>query len=129
MKWFILVIISLVCSGCGMNNAEERRTNEADQGLLQTGQDNLKSTDEILLESRREVDFDRPNNHLNPTEAEQLVKNKLGINDHHETVVQYDHMEKNHFVIHVYTIGDADGKSEGWYSVDSETKEVTEFEN
>lgn len=129
MKWYLFVTILLICAGCGMNNAEERRTNEDEQGLLQTGQDNLKSNDEILLESRREVDFDQPNNHLNPTEAEQLVKNELGINDHRETVIQYDHMEKNHFVIHVYKINDVEGKNERWYSVDPRTKEVTEFEN
>ncbi|WP_421383510.1 hypothetical protein ACOJQI_03245 [Bacillus salacetis] len=62
-------------------------------------------------------------------EAEESVRNHLGNDITESTIVEYDHMEQNQYVIHVYDqIEDEEGShtaTYGWYKVDPATGEIT----
>jgi hypothetical protein len=71
---------------------------------------------------------------LTKAEAEELVRQHLGNDIKESTIVEYDHMEQEQYVIHVYDqIEDEDGShtaTYGWYKVDPASEEITSlFDN
>lgn len=126
MKYIVALMILLACTACNtVDQGEESRAAETEEkGLLQTGNDNVKTNDELLVESREEVNLDDEIDPLHPTKAEELVKEKLGLQDNENMIVQYDHLEKGNYIIHVYSIEGARENSEAWYMVDLETEVV-----
>ncbi|WP_456272369.1 hypothetical protein [Bacillus sp. AK031] len=66
---------------------------------------------------------------LSKAEAEDLVREYLGNEIEDSTIVEYDHMEQEQYVIHVYDqVEDGEGSHTatiGWYKVDPVSEEIT----
>ncbi|MBD1383319.1 hypothetical protein [Metabacillus arenae] len=118
-----LVLFITICTACNVNNKD---LGETDSGLLDTNQG--QRTDEILVESTREVKFNEDNNEFTPTEAEQLVRRKLGLSQSRH-VVQYVNKEEDKYIIHVYSLSENDNKNNGWYNVDPKTQVVEKLKH
>ncbi|MGM7720125.1 hypothetical protein [uncultured Metabacillus sp.] len=126
MKYFLLFIMIAVCSACNVNDQDEalNETGTEENGLLQTGNDQRITNDDILVEAREEVNLDKDHDPLHPTMAEELVREKLGLENNENVIVQYDHLEKGKYIIHVYSVEGSQENSEAWYMVDLQTKAV-----
>ncbi|PGT81674.1 MULTISPECIES: hypothetical protein [Bacillaceae] len=131
MKYFVIFMTVLICTACNTNNQDEAMNGaevEQEQGLLQTGNDEIKRNDDLLVESREEVNLDNNDDPLHPTEAEKLVKKKIGSEHNENTIVQYDHLENGHYIIHVYSLEGEKENSEAWYMVDLKTQKVEKLQ-
>jgi hypothetical protein len=126
MKYIVVIMTLLACTACNMiDQGEELRGSETEEnGLLQTGNDHVKPNDELLVESREEMNLDDDSDPLHPTKAEELVKERLGLQGDENMIVQYDHLEEGNYIIHVYSVDGARENSEAWYMVDLETEDV-----
>ncbi|MGM0873389.1 MAG: hypothetical protein ACQEWV_01080 [Bacillota bacterium] len=126
MKYLVALILLLAFTACNTvdQGGESRGAETEENGLLQTGNDHVKPNDELLVESREEVNLDDDRDPLHPTKAEELVKEKLGLQDNENMIVQYDHLERGNYIIHVYSVEGARENSEAWYMVDLETADV-----
>lgn len=127
MKYLVIVMMTLLaCIACNtVDQGEALNGSEIEEnGLLQTGNDNIKTNDELLVESREEVNLNDETDPLHPTKAEELVKEKLGLQKNENMIVQYDHLEEGNYIIHVYSIDGDRENSEAWYMVDLETEKV-----
>jgi len=131
MKYINVLLLLFLLSACQQFNQNEAGKNENDteNGLLQTGNDNRRLNDDVLIESRNEVNLEEEEDPLHPTEAEQLVRKKLGLQDDENTIVQYDHLENEHYIIHVYSIDKAQEKTEAWYMVNIETRKIKKLKH
>ncbi|MEW9671465.1 copper amine oxidase N-terminal domain-containing protein [Ammoniphilus sp. 3BR4] len=58
-------------------------------------------------------------------QAEQLVRDHIGIAKNSDTVIEFDHMEEGAYTIHVYDLVDEHTATRGWYLVEVETGKVT----
>lgn len=76
-----MLLLLFLLSACQQFNQNEAGKNENDTNnkLLQTWNDNLRLNDDVLFESRSEVNLEEEEDPLHPTEAEQLVRKKLGL--------------------------------------------------
>ncbi|WP_243385393.1 hypothetical protein [Bacillus kexueae] len=113
---FFLIVPLMGCQYLSNDQLEEQSA-----GLEHTNFDESQTSDELLLESRRQVRFGRDDNELETREAERLVSNYVKANPD-DTVVQYDHKEGNRYILRVYSVDG--GNKTSWYSVDLETKKV-----
>lgn len=71
---------------------------------------------------------------ISDIQAESIVREKLGLEENKDVRVEFDRMEEKSYLIHVYDVVENDeGKTQnatrGWYLVDPETKEVTDFKD
>ncbi|MBO1514624.1 hypothetical protein [Metabacillus bambusae] len=130
MKNLVVFIFLLACTACNtVNNGEAlNEGNTEEKGLLQTGNDKIRTNDDLLVESREEFNLDNEHDPLHPTKAEELVREKLDLQENEDLIVQYDHLEKGNYIIHVYSVDGLQEKSEAWYMVDLETKVVEPLE-
>lgn len=132
MKYLFIFLVFFSCVACNndynnQDQASKERVQE-DQGLLQTGNDDVKPNDEILLESREEINADENQDPLHPTQAEHLVREKLGLEKNEDMIVQYDHLEDGNYIIHVYSVNGGKENSEAWYIVEMDTGKVKPLE-
>lgn len=111
-------------TACNNVNEDEAISENQEVGLLQTGNNRVKTNDDLLLEAREEVNYDNDRDPLHPTQAEELVKEKLGVRRDKNTIVQYDHVEDGNYIVHVYSLEGNREKSEAWYMVDLQTRTV-----
>jgi hypothetical protein len=130
MKFFVVFLILIACTACNTDEKSEalNESNTEEKGLLQTGNDKIRANDDLLVESREEFNLDNDQEPLHPTKAEELVREKLDLQENEDLIVQYDHLEKGNYIIHVYSVDDEQEKSEAWYMVDLETKAVEPLE-
>ncbi|MDQ0229517.1 hypothetical protein [Metabacillus malikii] len=125
MKLLIVIMILFVLTACNNTNQNDAQANkDTNSGIVQTGDDHIKNTDEILVEVKDETYDDNDRNRLNQAEAEELVREKLGIKKDDDLFVQYDHIEDNDYIVHVYSTNASHEKSEGWYLVNLQTRTV-----
>jgi|GEM_PF-5537507 len=126
MKKYAMFFFTLyLLTACNIVDEDEATNiNQEEEGLLQTGNDHVRTNDDVLVEAREEVNFDQDREPLHPTQAEELVKEKLGVKRDENTIVQYDHVEDGHYIVHVYSLEGNREKSEAWYMVDLQTKTV-----
>ncbi|HZH61657.1 MAG TPA: hypothetical protein VEY70_19205 [Metabacillus sp.] len=126
MKNHVMFLLTLfLLTACNTVDEDEATSiNQEEEGLLQTGNDHVRTNDDVLVEAREEVNFDQDREPLHPTQAEELVKEKLGVKRDKNTIVQYDHVEDGHYIVHVYSLEGNREKSEAWYMVDLQTKTV-----
>ncbi|WP_226666058.1 hypothetical protein [Metabacillus litoralis] len=125
MKYLLIIVLFFSLTAC--NNVDQGEGgNTSGEGLLQTGNDHANSNDEMLVEAREEGNLNN-NDPLHPTEAEKLVKEKLGIKNNNDLIVQYDHLENGKYIIHVYSINNSKENSEQWYMVDLDTNNVEQL--
>lgn len=126
MKKYVMFFLTLfLLTACNIVDKDEATSiNQEEEGLLQTGNDHIRTNDDVLVEAREEVNFDQDREPLHPTQAEELVKEKLGVKRDENTIVQYDHVEDGHYIVHVYSLEGNREKSEAWYMVDLQTKTV-----
>ncbi len=123
-KYVVFLFTLLMLTACNNVNRDEATSIHQEEGLLQTGNDHVKTNDDILVEAREEVNDDNDRDPLHPTQAEELVKEKLGVRRDKNTIVQYDHVEDGNYIVHVYSLEGSREKSEAWYMVDLQTKTV-----
>ena len=123
-KSIVFLVTLLMMTSCNTVNEDEAANLNQEKGLLQTGNDNITTNDDILLEAREEVNENNNSDPLHPTQAEELVKEKLGVKRDNNTIVQYDHVEDGNYIVHVYSLEGNREKSEAWYMVDLQTKNV-----
>ncbi|OAS86650.1 MULTISPECIES: hypothetical protein [Metabacillus] len=126
MKYLVIFMFLLACTACNTVDKSEalNERNNEEKGLLQTGNDNTRTSDDLLVESREEFNLDNDRDPLHPTKAEELVREKLDLHENEDMIVQYDHLEKGNYIIHVYSVVGVQEKSEAWYMVDLETEDV-----
>lgn len=125
MRRYVLFLLTLLMmTACNNVNEDEAISENQEEGLLQTGNNRVKTNDDILLEAREEVNYDNDRDSLHPTQAEELVKEKLGVRRDKNTIVQYDHVEDGNYIVHVYSLEGNREKSEAWYMVDLQTGTV-----
>ncbi|WP_273131372.1 hypothetical protein ACNRWW_07605 [Metabacillus sp. HB246100] len=120
MKQILLLFFLLALTGCNTADQEEAIQKE-DVGALQTGNDTTVENDEMLVESREEG-HDIAS--LSPTEAEALIKRNLEEKNQDDLIIQYDHQENDHYIIHVYSAHEPPENTEAWYMVNIQTHEV-----
>ncbi|WP_201712943.1 hypothetical protein [Rossellomorea arthrocnemi] len=122
-----------------LNPDQEYKVNEQDHTtyhVIQSKSSQLRGDREYTFELEYEKDHwmvadvsSEKSGKLTKKQAEQLVKQHLGDEISESMSVEYDHMEQNQFVIHVYEQIDKGGESHiatyGWYEVNPETEEVT----
>ncbi|WP_026559899.1 hypothetical protein [Bacillus sp. J37] len=123
-KYVVLLLTLLMMTACNNINKDEAINENQEEGLLQTGNNQVKTNDDLLLEAREEVNYDNDRDPLHPTQAEELVKEKLGVRRDKNTIVQYDHVEDGNYIVHVYSLEGNREKSEAWYMVDLKTRTV-----
>ncbi len=123
-KLIVYLLLMFTLTGCNTGNEDEANGTDQEEGLLQTGNDNVRSNDDLLVESREEVNLVHEREPLHPTQAEELVKEKLGVKRDNNTIVQYDHIEDGNYIVHVYSLEGDREQSEVWYMVDLKTKTV-----
>jgi len=119
MKIWIISFVLLLLMGCQLN--DDRNFGNREEGLEHTRMDGLQTNDEMLLESRREVEF--IDDEVQTREAERLLMEYLQINNDKQ-VVQYDHKENGKYILQVYEADGYEQKPVEWYSVDMKTKEI-----
>ncbi|KKI93880.1 hypothetical protein WQ54_02205 [Bacillus sp. SA1-12] len=126
MKYFLLFIMIAVCSACNVNDQDEalNNTGKKENRILQTGKENTITNDDILIENREEENLDEVHDPSHPTRAEELVRDKFDLEKNRNLIVQYDHLEKGKYIIHVYSVEGSQENSEAWYMVDLQTKNV-----
>ncbi|MBU7591884.1 hypothetical protein [Metabacillus halosaccharovorans] len=125
MRRYVLFLLTLLMmTACNNVNEDEAISENQEEGLLQTGNNRFKTNDDLLLEAREEVNYDNDRDPLHPTQAEELVKEKLGVRRDKNTIVQYDHVEDGNYIVHVYSLEGNREKSEAWYMVDLQTGTV-----
>lgn len=121
-RYVVFLLTLLMMTACNNVNEDEATGEKQEEGLLQTGNNRVKTNDDLLLEAREEVNDE--NDPLHPTQAEELVKEKLGVRRDKNTIVQYDHVEDGNYIVHVYSLEGNREKSEAWYMVDLQTRTV-----
>ncbi|MCV9887424.1 hypothetical protein [Metabacillus halosaccharovorans] len=123
-RYVVFLLTLLIMTACNNVNEDEAISEKQEEGLLQTGNNRVKTNDDLLLEAREEVNYDNDRDPLHPTQAEELVKEKLGVRRDKNTIVQYDHVEDGNYIVHVYSLEGNREKSEAWYMVDLQTRTV-----
>ncbi|WP_078434541.1 hypothetical protein [Metabacillus halosaccharovorans] len=123
-RYVVFLLTLLMMTACNNVNEDEAISEKQEEGLLQTGNNRVKTNDDLLLEAREEVNYDNDRDPLHPTQAEELVKEKLGVRRDRNTIVQYDHVEDGNYIVHVYSLEGNREKSEAWYMVDLQTRTV-----
>ncbi|MCM3441751.1 hypothetical protein AB3Z07_09095 [Metabacillus halosaccharovorans] len=123
-RYVVFLLTLLMMTACNNVNEDEAISENQEVGLLQTGNNRVKTNDDLLLEAREEVNYDNDRDPLHPTQAEELVKEKLGVRRDKNTIVQYDHVEDGNYIVHVYSLEGNREKSEAWYMVDLQTRTV-----
>ncbi|WP_226530201.1 hypothetical protein [Metabacillus niabensis] len=123
-RYVVFLLTLLMMTACNNVNENEAIGEKQEEGLLQTGNNRVKTNDDLLLEAREEVNYDNDRDPLHPTQAEELVKEKLGVRRDKNTIVQYDHVEDGNYIVHVYSLEGNREKSEAWYMVDLQTRTV-----
>jgi hypothetical protein len=122
-KWLsvlLIVCFMVACRGEWQDTEEKNGV-----GLINTGDDNIQTDEEILVESREEFDQNNNRKPLSHTEAERLVRRHIGINNDPNTIVIYDHKEKGNYIIQVYKVDSSLENVEGFYIVNPYTGEIT----
>ncbi|MBM7603588.1 hypothetical protein JOC75_001558 [Metabacillus crassostreae] len=128
MRHTILLIALLSLTACnndnqGANNVTNQGTNNNEFEILETRNNQANSNDEMLVKSRDIIELEENTNEsIRQSLAENLVKEKIDRDEN--LVVQYDHKEENHYIIHVYSVNNVKENSEQWYMVDLGSKQV-----
>ncbi|MBM6617651.1 hypothetical protein [Bacillus suaedaesalsae] len=127
-----LMLICLFMVGCSTtNDAEppaEQGTNQ-DEGMFEGEENDKQSNDDLLIDSREEVDGDN-DDRISTTKAEELVREQLQIDEGSNTVVAYDsETASGHYLIRVNTVHDDttnqhETDHDGLYTVNAITGEI-----
>lgn len=120
MKKFMWTISAFVfISGCGEKNAEAPSTStEENQDLIQISEQHNSTNTTKEFQKSPEIN-----------KAKNLVREYLELQDSSNPLVEFDHRQKDGFVIHVYDVIDRGKKSEhivtrGWYLVTLEPEHI-----
>ncbi len=135
MKLFLLPLFLLVLAvGCTANDPDppaEQSNEQQEEGIVGDEKGEQHTTDELLTDSREEVDM--ADDTISITEAESLVNEHLNIDPQSNTIVVFDsELENGDYLIHVDHLtkqnNDSDHHAiEGWYTVNPRTREINEY--
>jgi hypothetical protein len=126
-KWMLLFCISFIATACANNNddtASQARGINNGEGLADTFEDGLQTDEEQLIEARDHVNMNMTtnDNHYSITEAEELVRNHLNIDDNSDTVVFFLREENDDYLIQVNHL---EGNSAATFIVDPGTGKIS----
>ncbi|QOR68358.1 hypothetical protein IM538_09765 [Cytobacillus suaedae] len=126
-KWLFIIFLALLTTACTANNpdtASPTHGNNNDEGLTHTFDDGVQTDEEILIEARDHVNINRTtnDNHLSRTEAEELVREHLNIDDNGDIAVFFVREENDNYIIQVNHL---EGNSSETFIVDPNTRKIT----
>lgn len=105
-KWFYFICLALITTACTANNpdtASPSRGINNGEGLADTYEDGLQTEEEQLIEARDHVNMNMTanDNQYSISEAEELVRDHLNIDDNSDTVVFFLREENDNYIIQV----------------------------
>jgi hypothetical protein len=125
VRFLFLFLLSMLIIGCTPQTDPPAEHANDEEGMFEGEHGEEHSSDELLMDSREEVDGTHDT--IATTEAEALVRQHLNIDQNSDTVVVFDSELNGNYIIHVYDLLEGEQSGSKWYMVDTQSKVITEY--